>query len=236
MRDIVRSNERGTTHIGWLKSYHSFSFNDWYDPKHVHFGPLRVLNEDWVKPSSGFGMHPHRNMEIITYVLTGTLSHEDSTGSRGAIGAGEVQRMTAGTGIFHSEMNESPDEEVHLLQIWFLPDRNGYVPSHEQKQFSVEQRLNALLHVSSQTPKDGLLRLNQDVEMFVSTLEQGKTLRHLTDAHRLLYLFCIEGELTVNDAHLGTGDALKASEVASLDISASARTEFVLFDMAPLEA
>ncbi len=176
-------------------------------------------------------MHPHRDMEIITYVLSGTLDHQDSTGSHGTITAGEVQRMTAGSGIFHSEMNSSTTEEVHLLQIWFLPDRHGYEPSYEQKQFAPEERRNILLHVASNTKDTRGVFLKQDVNMFISRLEKEKTLSHAIEDGRGAYLFLIEGALKVASHSLKTGDALQVDEVMLLDVNAEENSEFVLFDM-----
>ncbi len=231
MIQIVKSEERGQTNISWLKSYHSFSFNDYYNPEQMNFGPLRVLNQDWIKPNSGFGMHPHRDMEIITYVLEGELEHEDSTGSKGRIHAGEVQRMTAGTGIFHSEKNQSKTDTVHLLQIWFMPNRNGYVPSYEQKQFTAGQRQNALLKITSNVSSEFGVMINQDVDMFVSHLDASKALQHTIDTGRGAYLFLIEGSLSINSHQLHSGDALKVTDEKELSLNAMENSEFVLFDM-----
>lgn len=231
MIEIVKSEARGLSQWDWLKSYHSFSFNEFYDPKITRFDPLRVLNEDWIDAANGFGMHPHRDMEIITYVLEGTLEHQDSTGSHGTIVAGEVQRMTAGSGIFHSEMNSSTTEEVHLLQIWFHPDHDGYEPSYEQKQFAPEERHNTLLHVASNTKETRGVFLNQDVNMFISRLDKKKTLSHTIEEGRGAYLFLIEGALKVGSHSLKTGDALQVDEAISLDVHSEEDSEFVLFDM-----
>ena len=175
---IRKNTTRGVTKIGWLTSYHSFSFNRYYDREYVHFGPLRVLNDDIVVPGAGFETHPHDNMEIVTYVLRGALEHRDSTGTQGVIRAGEVQRMSAGTGIMHSESNHSKNEPVHLLQIWFFPDKEDLSPEYEQKSFSTEQRLNVLLPVASGKKDTGGVFIHQDAGMSVSRLEILHTLKY----------------------------------------------------------
>jgi len=172
------AEERGQADFGWLHTRYTFSFADYYDPEHVQFRSLRVINEDHVDPGHGFGTHPHRDMEIITYVLEGALAHKDSMGTGSTIRPGEVQRMSAGTGVMHSEFNHSPSEEVHLLQIWLLPERKGVKPSYEQKEFPRESKLNRLRLVASPAGDDGSVTIHQDARLYASVLEEGKSVLH----------------------------------------------------------
>lgn len=235
MIQVRKSSERGNTRTGWLNSYHSFSFGHYYEPEHSGFGPLVVLNDDFVKAGTGFGTHGHRDMEIVTYVLKGTLAHQDSTGGTGTIESGEVQRMTAGTGIRHSEHNHSKDEDVHFLQIWFHPNRLNLEPGYEQKKFSQAARLNKWLPVaSSDKAADGVF-INQDVVMYVSRLEKGMALDYPLKDNRGGYIFIIEGDLAANGQRLSTGDALKLIDEPELHLTAEADTELVFFDLPLLE-
>ncbi|HET7153590.1 MAG TPA: pirin family protein [Candidatus Kapabacteria bacterium] len=234
MINLVKSNERGHTKLDWLNSYHSFSFGDYFDPKHHNFGPLRVLNDDTVEPGTGFGAHPHHDMEIVTYVLEGELEHQDSTGGRGVIAANEVQRMTAGKGIVHSEYNHSDLDRVHFLQIWFMPNKQGLTPGYEQKQFTKEHRKNILLPVASPSAEGGSVRINQDVAMFISHLEPSKQLAHSLASGRGGYLFVVRGGLNVNGTALSGGDAVAISDEKEIAVTATNETELVFFDV-PLE-
>ena len=174
MQMIIPSETRGSADHGWLKAKHTFSFADYYDPERVHFGALRVINEDRVAPAKGFGTHPHRDMEIVTYPISGSIEHKDSMGNGTVIPAGEVQRMTAGTGVMHSEFNHSQDEELHLLQIWFLPERRNLEPGYEQRAVPREEKLNRLRLIGSRDGRDESLTIHQDVDLYASVLEAGK--------------------------------------------------------------
>src|SRR3979490_2464846 len=178
MNEIRRSDERGYADHGWLKSFHTFSFADYFDPQHVEFGPLRVINEDYVQGGAGFGTHSHRDMEIITYVLSGELGHKDSMGNGSVIRPGDVQRMSAGTGVAHSEMNPSRSESVHFLQIWIVPDRSGHRPGYEQKAFSEADRRGKLRLVASSDGRDGSVSIHQDASVYAGLLEPGERVSH----------------------------------------------------------
>jgi redox-sensitive bicupin YhaK (pirin superfamily) len=231
MIEIRKGEDRGRTKLGWLTSFHSFSFNRYYDQTNVHFGPLRVLNDDIVMPGTGFGAHPHDNMEVVTYVLDGVLRHRDSTGTDGVIRAGEVQRMTAGTGIEHSEYNDSDTALVHFLQVWFLPNREGLAPSYEQKAFAKEQRRNVLLPVASGQKDQGGLLVNQDVTMYVSSLDAARELAHEIGSRRGVYLYLVDGKLSAGDVRLAKGDAVKVTQEKRIQVRADANAEFVVFDV-----
>jgi redox-sensitive bicupin YhaK (pirin superfamily) len=231
---IVRrpANERGRTQIGWLDSWHSFSFGDYYDPAHVDFRSLRVLNDDRVAAGQGFGMHPHRDMEIITYMLSGALEHKDSLGTGSVIRPGEVQRMSAGTGIRHSEFNPSPTEPAHLLQIWFTPERRGLEPGYEQKAFPEGERSNRWRLVASPDGRDGSVTIHQDAAMYVTSLNAGKTATHELGRDRYGWLQVARGAVTLNGQPLQTGDGAAASDESALTVSATEPAEVVLFDLA----
>ena len=246
MIKTIKANERFNAQNDCLSAYWLFSFDFYYDPNNTAFGPLRVFNHDTIQPDSGFGMHPHKNMEIITYVLEGTLDHKDSTGGVGHISAGEVQRMTAGTGIYHSEYNSSPDQAVKLLQMWVLPNENGLQPSYQQKKFSVEERTGKLLPVASGRnangenangenangeSANGALSINQDVTFYVSKLRAGDRLSHQLDGNRKAFLYVIEGDLSVNDRALQSGDQARISETANLELQATGDSEIILIDL-----
>ena len=227
------AEERGQADYGWLHTRYTFSFSDYYDPKHVHFRDLRVINEDHVEPGHGFGTHPHRDMEIITYVLEGALAPKDSMGTGSTIRPGEVQRMSAGTGVLHSEFNHSPSEEVHLLQIWILPERKGITPSYEQKEFPREGKLNRLRLVASPGGEEGSVTIHQDARLYASILEQGKTVRHEMASGRYAWLQVARGEVALNGTTLKAGDGAAVERESVLEIAGQApSSEFLLFDLA----
>ena len=231
MIEIRPAAERGLTTLPWLKSHHSFAFNDYYDPAHESFGPLRVLNDDTVAPGTGFGTHSHRDMEIVTYVLDGALEHRDSTGGRGVIESGEVQRMTAGTGVAHSEYNASATAPVHFLQVWFVPNRRGLAPGYEQRRFAAEQRQNVLLPVASGAMGGASVFLNQDVTMYTSRMLAGREVTHTPAPGRGTYVFVVDGAARVNGVKVATGDAAKITGESRVTIAADRDTELVLFDV-----
>ena len=232
MQTIIPSATRGSADHGWLKAKHTFSFAEYYDPERVHFGALRVINEDRVAPSMGFGTHPHRDMEIVTYPISGSIEHKDSMGNGTVIPAGDVQRMTAGTGVLHSEFNHSPDQELHLLQIWILPERNGLQPGYEQRSVPREEKLNRLRLIGSRDGRDGSLTIHQDVDLYASVLETGKqvTLDHVAD--RRIFVQVVGGDIDVNGAQLSAGDGLQIMAAESVTISAGSESEFLLFNLA----
>jgi redox-sensitive bicupin YhaK (pirin superfamily) len=230
MIKIRKSHERGHAEHGWLDSYHTFSFADYYDPEQTNFRDLRVINEDVVAPEMGFGMHPHRDMEIITYVVSGALKHSDSMGNTAVMRAGDVQRISAGTGILHSEKNDSQSEPVHLLQIWILPDRKGAKPGYAEKSFA--QAATGKLHlIASKTGRDGSISINQDTNLYLGKLAPGDTVKQPIGTERHAWLQLVQGELEVNGTKLLPGDAAAISEVDSLVISASKPSDFLLFDL-----
>jgi redox-sensitive bicupin YhaK (pirin superfamily) len=232
MITIRRAAERGHANHGWLNTYHTFSFASYRDPKHVHFRALRVMNEDFVAPGKGFGTHPHENMEIVTYILEGALEHRDSMGNGEVLRPGEFQRMSAGTGITHSEFNPSPTEPVHLYQIWLFPDREGIEPSYEQKRFEEVERHNRLRLVASPDAADGSLQIHQDARIFLSSLDAGKQLTHELGSGRHAWLQVLRGKVAVNKQALETSDGAAISEESSLDIEAKDDAEVMLFDLA----
>jgi redox-sensitive bicupin YhaK (pirin superfamily) len=224
------AQDRGRANFGWLDSRHSFSFGHYHDPAHMGFGPLRVINEDRVKPGAGFDTHGHRDMEIISYVLEGALEHKDSIGTGSIIRPGEVQRMSAGTGIRHSEYNPSKKEPVHFLQIWIMPDRDGLTPSYEQKAFPLDER--GRLHlVASSDGRDGSVTVHQDAELRAGRLDAGNRVSHALKPGRLAWLQVIDGEVDLNGVELGAGDGAAIADLADLAIAARAKSEVLLFDM-----
>ena len=229
---IRRAGDRGHADHGWLKTHHTFSFSSYRDPSHVHFRALRVMNEDFVAPGQGFGTHPHENMEIVTYVLQGALEHRDSMGNGEVLRPGEFQRMSAGTGITHSEFNPSPTEPVHLYQIWLFPDREGIEPSYEQKRFDEVERHNRLRLVASPDAADGSLQIHQDARIFLSSLDAGKQVTHGLGAGRHAWLQVLRGKVAVNGDALETSDGAAVSEESALEIEAKVDAEVMLFDLA----
>jgi quercetin 2,3-dioxygenase len=227
---VYRSTDRGKTELDWLSSRHSFSFGDFVDPARTNFGSLRVLNEDVVAPGAGFGMHRHHHMEIISLVLQGALLHTDSTGHESVIKAGEVQRMSAGTGIMHSEMNASKTDPVHFLQIWITPKTKLVEPSHEQK--TMEQRENALTLIASPDESDEVLTIRQDARLYIGVLETGRDALHTFTQYRHgAYIFVLEGSIYVENQKLHVRDAIAVSEVPSVKIEALENSKFVLIDV-----
>ncbi len=231
MLTLRKSTERGHAHHGWLESWHSFSFADYSDPAHVHFGPLRVINEDIVQPGTGFDTHGHRDMEILTYVLSGALRHRDSMGHGEDIRYGEVQVMSAGTGVQHSEVNPSPDEAVHLLQIWIMPDRQGLTPGYQQKDFALENKLARWCLLASPDRAQGSLLIHQDARVFATRLDGGETLDYPLSTGRKAYLHVARGNLQANGYALYTGDALMYSDEPVVVLGAAREAEVLLFDM-----
>jgi len=227
------SQERGHFDHGWLKTFHTFSFSDYNDPKHVHFRALRVINEDWVQPGMGFGTHPHRDMEIITYVLEGELAHKDSMGNGTPIRPGVVQRMSAGTGVLHSEYNHSDENPVHLLQIWIMPDKKGVKPSYEQKVFSDDEKRNQLRLIASPDGRDGSLTINQDAKVYATILDSGVSVRHELDDKRNSWIQVARGSVTVNGKMLNAGDGAGLTSEKAIEIVAGTpNSEVLLFDLA----
>ena len=232
MIDIIPSASRGSADHGWLKAKHTFSFAGYYDPARVHFGALRVINEDRIAPGQGFGTHPHNDMEIVTYIVRGAVEHEDSMGNGTVIRAGEVQRMTAGTGVLHSEFNHSRDDELHLLQIWIIPEKNGLEPGYEQTLFSREDKLNKLRLVASRDGRDGSLTIHQDVDLHASVLEQGHRVALEGVERRRVFLQVVTGAIEVNEQRAAAGDGVQIENEERVTIKALAEAEFLLFNLA----
>jgi len=229
--DIIRSEDRGTADHGWLQAKHTFSFADYQNPERVHFGKLRVINEDRVAPAQGFDTHPHRDMEIVTYIISGAIEHKDSMGNGTVIRAGEVQRMTAGTGVLHSEFNHSQDEELHLLQIWIFPETKNLEPGYEQTLFSREQKLNQLKLIGSRDGRDGSITIHQDVDLYASLLEKG---RHVTldgMADRRIFVQVVSGNIDVNGSQLSAGDGLQVRDQSEISIGVKVEAELLLFNL-----
>lgn len=232
MITLRQSSDRGHANHGWLDSYHTFSFANYYDPNHMGFRALRVINEDWVQSGKGFGTHGHRDMEIITYVLDGVLEHKDSLGNGAVITPGEVQRMSAGTGIMHSEFNPSQTEPVHLLQIWILPDRQGLQPSYEQRAFGVEERQGKLRLIAARDGREGAVTIHQDVDLYSAVLQKGDRLSYQLQPNRYGWLQVAKGEVSLNGNALKAGDGVALSEAESLKIGTDTGAEILLFDLA----
>ncbi len=232
MITIRRSEERGHFDFGWLNTYHSFSFGDYYDPKHIRFRTLRVINEDFVQAGRGFPTHGHRDMEIITYVLQGALEHRDSMGSGSIIRRGDAQRMSAGTGVTHSEANPSRDESVHLLQIWILPAEQDMQPEYEEKRFSDDEKRNRLKLIVSPEGSAGSVTIHQDAKIYASLLDKGNEVSHPLAPGRSAWLQVAAGSVTLNDVALKQGDGAAVREESELRISADESAEVLLFDLA----
>ena len=230
---VRHSDERGAAHLGWLESRHTFSFGDYYDAEHMGFGPLRVINEDRVKPGAGFGTHGHRDMEIISYVLEGALEHKDSIGTGSVMRPGDVQRMSAGTGIRHSEFNHSKDEPVHFLQIWLLPEQEGLPPSYEQKAFSNADKRGQLRLIASRDGRNGSVTVHQDAEIFAAVLNRSESVSYALPNGRKAWVQVARGAVTLNGKNLAAGDGSGVKEVATLEISGvSEESEILLFNLA----
>lgn len=232
MIKVRKSNDRGHANNGWLDTYHTFSFNTYMDRNFMGYRSLRVINEDRVEAGKGFGTHPHNDMEIITYVLEGALAHKDSLGTGSTIRPGDVQRMSAGRGILHSEMNPSETEPVHLLQIWLFPSENGLKPSYEQTHFPREEKLNKLRLVASQDGSDGSVTIHQDAKLFASVLEEGETVSHSLDSGRGAWVQVTRGEVKLGDETLVAGDGASVEELTELTLAGVTEAELLLFDLA----
>ena len=232
MVTIRKAGERGHIQHGWLDTYHTFSFADYYDPKWMGFRSLRVINEDSVAPGQGFGTHPHRDMEILTYVLEGGLRHRDSMGNGEVIRPGEVQRMTAGTGVTHSEFNDSKTEPVHLLQIWIFPEKKELAPGYEQKFFADEEKRGKLRLVASPEGSDGSVTIHQDARVYASLLDAGEEVTHRLAAGRAAWVQVARGSVTLNGQRLEQGDAAAVTDESAVKLAGVKNAEVLLFDLA----
>ncbi len=230
MFKLRKARERGYTRLDWLESWHTFSFDQYYDPKHNHFGPLRVINEDTIAAKSGFGTHAHSNMEILTYVLQGTLEHKDSLGNGSLIVPGELQRMTAGTGIRHSEYNHSASDSVHLLQIWIIPAEEGLIPGYEQKSFDIKYGDGWQLLASAGNEKKSL-HLNQDLSLYAAKMKVGEKLVYEISSGRAIWLQIVEGDLEVNNQKMQAGDGASLTDAELIEFHASTAAHVLLFDL-----
>lgn len=226
------ARERGHADHGWLDTWHTFSFARYYDPQHMGFRTLRVINDDVVKAGAGFGTHPHDNMEIVTYVLDGALEHRDSMGTGSVLRPGDVQRMTAGTGVTHSEFNHSADEDLRLLQIWILPEKRGLEPGYEEANFDVADKRDRLRLVVSPDGRDGSLTIHQDVALYASVLDEGRTVTHALKPGRHAWVQVARGRIEVNGVTLEQGDGAAVSDETKLEIAGRKQAEFLLFDLA----
>ncbi|MFO0878573.1 MAG: pirin family protein [Gemmataceae bacterium] len=231
MLQVRRSAERGHFDHGWLDTYHTFSFADFFDPEHMGFRSLRVMNEDRIAGGRGFGMHPHRDMEIVTYVLTGQLQHKDSLGNGAVLRAGELQRITAGRGILHSEFNPDSHEPVHLYQIWLLPRNRGLEPGYEQKKFDLAGRQGRLQLVADPDGQDGALRIQQDARLYLGDLQPGQELAHTLAQGRHAWLQVLRGEVQVGSHRIQAGDGVAFSQEPLVHLTAPAQAEVLLFDL-----
>jgi redox-sensitive bicupin YhaK (pirin superfamily) len=232
MLTIRKAEDRGHANHGWLNTYHTFSFANYYEPKHMGFRALRVINEDRVSPGNGFGTHGHRDMEIITYVLEGALEHKDSIGTGSVIQPGEVQRMSAGTGILHSEFNHSKTDSVHFLQIWLLPKKEGLPPSYEQRNFSPAKTPGKLHLVAARDGRDAAVTVHQDVDLYAAVLEPGDRVSHSLQPQRHAWVQVARGAITLNGLSLDKGDGAAISEETDVVIEATTDAEILLFDLA----
>jgi redox-sensitive bicupin YhaK (pirin superfamily) len=232
MLTLRTSTERGYADHGWLKSYHSFSFAGYYDPQHMGFGNLRVINEDRIAPGTGFGTHGHKDMEIISYVLSGAIGHEDNIGNGASIPPGDVQRMSAGTGIQHSEFNHAKDATTHFLQIWIEPNVRGIAPGYEQKTFPTSEKRGALRLVASNGGDQGSVTVHADVKLYAGLFDADERAELPLDSQRKTYVHLVSGELTVNGQRLHAGDAAKLEAETSLQLSAGKDAEVLVFDLA----
>ncbi|HEY7642335.1 MAG TPA: pirin family protein [Steroidobacteraceae bacterium] len=231
MQEIRRSKERGYADHGWLKSYHSFSFADYFDPQHVEFGPLRVINEDRVAAGQGFGTHSHRDMEIISYVLAGELAHRDSIGNGSTIRPGDVQRMSAGRGVRHSEFNPSPASLVHFLQIWIQPNVEGIEPSYEEKRFAPAEKRGRLRLIASPDQNEGSVLIHQDARVYAGLFDGAESASLDVAIGRLIYIHVARGAVQANGVALEAGDALKLSETPRLQLQQGRDAEVLVFDL-----
>lgn len=232
MLTLRKREERGHVKIGWLDTYHSFSFGEYYDPRYMGFRALRVINDDRISPSAGFPTHGHRDMEIVTYVLEGSLEHRDSLGTGSVIRPGEIQRMTAGTGIRHSEYNHSADEAVHLLQIWILPEQENLEPSYEQKTTGLTEHPNEFRLIASRDGRQGSVTVHQDMNLYAGLIEPGQTITQSLDGKRYGWLQMARGDAMLNDLPLREGDGVAIAEETELILSSENGAEVLLFDLA----
>jgi redox-sensitive bicupin YhaK (pirin superfamily) len=228
---LRKSEERGRSNLGWLDSRHTFSFGDYFDPKHMSFKLLRVINEDRVAPGRGFGTHRHDNMEIISYVLRGALEHKDSLGTGSIIHANDVQRMSAGSGVAHSECNPSETEEVHFLQIWILPNMQNLLPSYEQKRFSMEEKRGRLALIASALGRDGSLRIHQDVEIYATVLDGDDSVDYAMKPERSAWVQVARGTVRLNGQQLQAGDGIALTNTRALQLDKAQDAEMVIFDI-----
>ncbi|QLB19751.1 pirin family protein [Mannheimia granulomatis] len=228
MLQLRKANERGNGSFDWLESYHTFSFANYYDPKHIHFSHLRVINEDFIAPNHGFGKHPHDNMEILTYVLNGRVAHEDSMGNKTEVKAGEFQIMSAGSGIFHSEVNPSAEETLHLYQIWIIPNQKDITPRYSQDKFAPQEGATLILSPNAEA---GSFKIYQDMKLWRYQYPTVKADKISLDANRSYWLQVVKGDLTVNGVKLHTSDALGIRQETVLEIAAQGDVEFLLFDL-----
>jgi len=232
MITVRKGGDRGHADHGWLRSFHTFSFADYYDPAHMGFGPLRVINEDRVQPGTGFGTHGHRDMEIISYVLDGALEHKDSMGNGSVIRPGDVQRMSAGRGVMHSEFNPSSEHVVHFLQIWIEPNVRGISPSYEERRFDASAKRGTLKLIASPDGRDGSVTIHQDALVYAALLDGSERVTHGLAAGRRAYVHVARGRVTVNGQPLEAGDGLKATEASALAFDEGKQAEVLLFDLA----
>jgi len=232
MITVRKSTDRGSVNLGWLDSKHSFSFGEYQDPEHMGFGKLRVINDDRVEAGQGFGTHPHRDMEIISYIIDGALEHKDNMGNGFIMQADDVQRMTAGSGITHSEFNHSKDAQVHFLQIWIEPAENSLEPGYEQKSFPSDEKLDQLRLVVSHDGRHGSLLVHQDADMYASILTDGVELTHSFEAGRRGWVQVVRGDVSANGEKLGTGDGAAIENESELSLRSHGDVELVLFDLA----
>lgn len=231
MQEIRRSDDRGLADHGWLKSRHSFSFADYFDPDHVNFGPLRVINEDRVAPGGGFDTHGHRDMEIVSYVLSGALQHKDSMGTGSVIKPGDVQRMSAGKGVLHSEFNASPSDPVHFLQIWIIPDVSGIPPEYEQKHFAAAEKRGRLRLVAARDARDGAVTIHQDASVYAGLFDGAESATLALAPGRKAYVHVACGRISANGTALAAGDALKLSDVDAVTLERGQDAEVLVFDL-----
>ena len=231
MIEVIPSETRGSADHGWLQAKHTFSFAEYHNPQRVHFGPLRVINEDRIAPGQGFGTHPHKDMEILTYPISGAIEHKDSMGNGNIISAGEVQRMTAGTGVQHSEFNHSQNDELHLLQVWMFPEKKDLEPGYEQKMFTRDDKLNQLRLIASRDGRNGSVTVHQHVDLYASVLQEGEALEMGIAAANKLFVQVVSGEITVNGQVITGGDGAQITNERELRISSQSEAEFLVFDM-----
>lgn len=229
---IHKSNLRGRSKIDWLDSYHTFSFSHFYDPNRMGFRSLRVINDDRIAAGAGFPTHGHRDMEILTYVLSGAVEHKDSLGTGSVIRPGDAQIMSAGTGIMHSEFNHSQTEELHLLQIWMLPNQQGITPRYDQKAFSVEDKKGKLRLIAAKDGRNGAITIHQDIDLYASILESGDVVNYHVQTHRYAWLQIAQGEVIFNGQQLSAGDGVQITGEEKIELSTNSNAEILLFDLA----